>query len=71
MPQSSLGGHDWDGYSARELSQIRILKFQSDGQLSPNDIVRPHYISSCLQLPYLGDRTRYVRMWDVSRWWTW
>ena len=71
MPQSSLDGHDWDGYPARELNQIRVLKFYSDGQLSPNDIVRPHYLSSFLQLPYLGDRTQCVHMWDLSRWWTW
>ena len=46
--QASLDEHGWYGYPARDLKQIRTLRFsQSRGELS-EDIVCPHHVCSCL-----------------------
>ena len=49
--QASPNGHDWDRCPARELRQIRTLSFfQGRSRLSPGDVVRSLFLSSCLDL---------------------
>jgi hypothetical protein len=69
MPQTSLNDHSWDEHPTRMLRQVRTLSFfQTQGQLSPGDIVCPHPFPSYF-LPHPIDRTRCVLMYDHFQCW--
>lgn len=46
--QASLNEHDWYEYPARDLKQIRTLRFTQSGDQLSGDIVCPHHLGSCL-----------------------
>jgi len=57
-PESNLNIHNWDGYPAHELTQIRTLSFfHSQDQFLHRDIVGPRLLSSRLPCLTQSDRT--------------
>jgi hypothetical protein len=51
VQEASLNEYDWDVHPVRELTQVRTLScFRSQGQFSPDEIVRPRILSAAFLL---------------------